>query len=69
MDKKNKRNDYHLPVQEEIAQVYQTLGLSGMLGKRYDRDEQLNAFRKFSLYTDNSPCYATGNTKPYNGDL
>ena len=69
MDKRKKRNGCILPNAEEIAQTYQALGLSHMLKVPYDRNEQLAAFRKVSLFTDTRPCYATGNTKPYKGDF
>lgn len=66
MDKEKKNKGKSLPSLKEITEVYRSLGLSDMLSTSYSRDQQLAAFRKLSLYTDDSPCYATGNTTPYN---
>lgn len=65
MSKVKKNQNNSLPSLKEIAEVYKALGLSDMLGISYNKDQQLAAFRKVSLYTDDSPCYATGNTTPY----
>ena len=65
MDEEKKSKGNSLPNPKEIAEVYRSLGLSDMLSTSYSRDQQLAAFRKLSLYTDDSPCYATGNTTPY----
>lgn len=65
MDKEKKNKGESLPSSKEIAEVYRSLNLSGMLSTSYSWDQQLAVFRKLSLYTDDSPCYATGNTIPY----
>lgn len=65
MSKVKKNQNNSLPSLKEIAEVYKALGLSDMLGISYNRDHQLATFRKVSLYTDDRPCYATGNTTPY----
>lgn len=70
MIKKNKkaRNSAILSA-SDIAKTYHDLKLSYMLTMPYDRNAQQNVFRKVSIYTDDRPCYASSNTKPYSGDF
>ena len=64
MNSKNRTKSSVLPNAGDIAKLYQDLGLSELFNVPYNRELQMRRFRKVSLYADNQPCYATGNTRP-----
>jgi hypothetical protein len=55
--KQNTLND------REIAAGYARLGLQKMYNEPYNPEQQYEKFKQCTIYTDNSPCYATGDTR------